>query len=51
MKHNNQNQKIENILIEEFYSGNKLKLKDLFDDEKYIIINICIYMRRVYIYI
>ena len=32
--------KIENILIEEFYSGNKLKLKELFDDEKYIIINI-----------
>ncbi len=47
--------KIENILIEEFYSGNKLKLKELFDDEKYIIINIwaswCLPCRQEHQYI
>ena len=32
--------KIENIFIEEFYSGNNLKLKELFGNEKFIIINI-----------
>ena len=32
--------KIENIQIEEFYSGNNFKLKELFGNEKYIIINI-----------
>ena len=32
--------KVENISIEEFYSNNELKIKELFDNEKYIIINI-----------
>ena len=32
--------KIENIQIEEFYSSNNFKLKELFGNEKYIIINI-----------
>ncbi len=32
--------KIENISIEEFHSSNELKIKELFDNEKYIIINI-----------
>ena len=34
------NNKIENISIEEFYSGNNLMLRELINDEKYIIINI-----------
>ena len=34
------NYKIENISIKEFYSDNNLELKDLFDNEKYIVINI-----------
>jgi len=34
------NYKIENISIKEFYSDNNLELKDLFDKEKYIVINI-----------
>ena len=32
--------KVENISIEEFHSNNELKIKELFDNEKYIIINI-----------
>ena len=32
--------KIENISIEELHSSNELKIKELFDNEKYIIINI-----------
>ena len=32
--------KIENISIEEFYSGKNLKIKDFFQNEKYLIINI-----------
>ena len=32
--------KIENISIEEFYSGKNLKIKDFFEKEKYLIINI-----------
>ena len=32
--------KIENISIEEFYSGKNLKIKDFFENEKYLIINI-----------
>ena len=32
--------KIENISIEEFYSGKNLKIKELFKNKKYIIINI-----------
>ncbi len=36
----NINNKIENISIKEFYSDNKLELKKLFDNEKFIIINI-----------
>ncbi len=34
------NNKIENILIKDFYSDNELELKKLFDNEKFIIINI-----------
>ena len=34
------NYKIENISIKEFYSDNNLELKDLFDNEEYIVINI-----------
>ena len=33
------NNKIENITIKEFHSDNNLQLKNLFDNEKYIIIN------------
>ena len=47
--------KIENISIEEFYSGNKFKLKELFDNENYIIINIwaswCLPCRQEHKYI
>ncbi len=47
--------KIENISIEEFYSGDNLKLKQLFDKEKYIIINIwaswCVPCRQEHQYI
>ncbi len=32
--------KIENIIIEEFYTGNNFELKKLFGNKKYIIINI-----------
>tara|TARA_Y100001970_G_scaffold223997_1_gene275945 strand:- start:814 stop:1332 length:519 start_codon:yes stop_codon:yes gene_type:complete len=34
------NNKVENISIEEFYTGENLKLKQLFEKEKYILINI-----------
>ena len=34
------NNKIENIVIEEFYSGNNLKLKEVFENEKFVVINI-----------
>tara|TARA_B000000437_G_C11641359_1_gene303746 strand:+ start:311 stop:826 length:516 start_codon:yes stop_codon:yes gene_type:complete len=47
--------KVENISIEEFYSNNELKIKELFDNEKYIIINIwaswCIPCRQEHRYI
>ena len=47
--------KVENISIEEFYSNNELKIKELFDNEKYIIINIwaswCIPCRQEHKYI
>ena len=47
--------KIENISIEEFYSGKNFKLKELFDNEKYIIINIwaswCVPCREEHKYI
>ena len=47
--------KIENISIEEFYSGKNLKIKELFDNEKYIIINIwaswCLPCRQEHQYI
>ena len=47
--------KIENIFIEEFYSGNNLKLKELFGNEKFIIINIwaswCVPCRQEHQYI
>ncbi len=36
----NKTNKIENISIEEFYSGKNFKLKELFGNGKYIIINI-----------
>ena len=49
------NNKIENISIEEFYSGNNLMLKELINDEKYIIINIwaswCIPCRQEHQYL
>ena len=49
------NNKIENILIKEFYSDNNLQLKNLFDNEKYIIINIwaswCLPCRQEHQYI
>tara|TARA_B100000427_G_scaffold97567_1_gene80289 strand:+ start:59 stop:574 length:516 start_codon:yes stop_codon:yes gene_type:complete len=51
----NKTNKIENISIEEFYSGKNLKLKELFDNEKYIIINIwaswCVPCREEHKYI
>ena len=51
----NKTKKIENISIEEFYSGKNLKLKELFDNEKYIIINIwaswCVPCREEHKYI
>ncbi len=47
--------KIENISIEEFYSGKNLKIKELFKNKKYIIINIwaswCIPCRQEHQYI
>ena len=47
--------KIENISIEEFYSGKNLKIKDFFENEKYIIINIwaswCVPCRQEHQYI
>ena len=47
--------KVENISIEEFHSNNELKIKELFDNEKYIIINIwaswCIPCRQEHRYI
>ena len=47
--------KVENISIEEFHSNNELKIKELFDNEKYIIINIwaswCIPCRQEHKYI
>ena len=47
--------KIENISIEELHSSNELKIKELFDNEKYIIINIwaswCIPCRQEHKYI
>tara|TARA_B100000131_G_scaffold300497_1_gene321885 strand:- start:792 stop:1310 length:519 start_codon:yes stop_codon:yes gene_type:complete len=49
------NNKIENISIEEFYSGNTLMLRELINDEKYIIINIwaswCIPCRQEHQYL
>ena len=49
------NNKIENISIEEFYSGNNLMLRELINDEKYIIINIwaswCIPCRQEHQYL
>ena len=51
----NKTKKIENISIEEFYSGKNFKLKELFDNEKYIIINIwaswCVPCREEHKYI
>ena len=47
--------KIENISIEEFYSGKNLKIIELFENEKYIIINIwaswCVPCRQEHQYI
>ena len=47
--------KIENISIEELHSSNELKIKELFDNEKYIIINIwaswCVPCRQEHRYI
>ena len=47
--------KIENISIEELHSSNELKIKELFDNEKYIIINIwaswCVPCRQEHKYI
>ena len=47
--------KIENISIENFHSGKDLKLKELFDSDKYIIINIwaswCVPCRQEHQYI
>ena len=49
------NNKIENIAIKEFHSDNNLQLKNLFDNEKYIIINIwaswCLPCRQEHQYI
>ncbi len=49
------NNKIENILIKDFYSDNELELKKLFDNEKFIIINIwsswCVPCREEHIYL
>ena len=49
------NNKIENISIKEFHSDNNLQLKNLFDNEKYIIINIwaswCLPCRQEHRYI
>ena len=47
--------KIENISIEEFYSSKEIKIKELFDNQKYIVINIwaswCIPCRQEHEYI
>tara|TARA_B100001121_G_scaffold282652_1_gene276169 strand:+ start:3602 stop:4117 length:516 start_codon:yes stop_codon:yes gene_type:complete len=47
--------KIENISIEDFYSGKNLELKELFGNEKFIIINIwaswCVPCRKEHQYI
>ena len=47
--------KIENISIEEFYSGKNLRIKELFENKKYIIINIwaswCLPCRQEHQYI
>ena len=47
--------KIENISIQDFHSGKDLKLKELFDSNKYIIINIwaswCVPCRQEHQYI
>jgi len=49
------NNKIENFSIKEFHSDNNLQLKNLFDNEKYIIINIwaswCLPCRQEHQYI
>ncbi len=49
------NNKIENILIKDFYSDNELELKKLFDNEKFIIINIwsswCVPCRKEHKYL
>ena len=49
------NNKIENIVIEEFYSGNNLKLKEVFENEKFVVINIwsswCLPWRQEHQYI
>tara|TARA_Y100000591_G_C21788683_1_gene675305 strand:- start:339 stop:857 length:519 start_codon:yes stop_codon:yes gene_type:complete len=49
------NNKIENIFLEEFNSANKLQLKELFSNQKYMVINIwaswCIPCRQEHRYI
>ena len=49
------NNKIENIVIEEFYSGNNLKLKEVFENEKFVVINMwsswCLPCRQEHQYI
>ena len=49
------NNKIENISLEEFYSTDKLQLKELFSNQKYMVINIwaswCIPCRQEHGYI